>query len=580
MTGFARGVAWFALLAVSACSDDGAASSKADAAGTHVDAGSAGRDAAAAAETEDPLLFDPAHLLEVDIKVDPADWDRLRYEGRELHQILGGCADGLFDYTQFPAALTVDGKSVPDVMLRKKGLLGSLSAVRPSLKIDLGNTLPTERPLGAKRMTLNNDRQDPSHTHQCLSYRRFDAAGVPAPRCNLAHVVVNGKDLGIYSHVEDPKKPFLRRAFGDDSGRLFEGQNSDLADGFIDRFELKTDGVADDRSALQAVASALLVDDDVLLDTLDAVLPLDDFLKFWAMEGLLGHWDGYSGDLNNFYVYEAPNSGLRFIPWGTDGAFSTEHPFLPNDIPASLYAWSHVSNRLYAHPEGRRRYVKTLRTLLDTVWDETTLLTEVDDVAALVGSEADASELDKMRGFIRGRRTMLEAELVGDGPDWKVPPRDPPVCSDTSTPISATFKTTWGTIADALPGAGNTLQVQVAGQDVAFDVVVARAGMFSQPNKGVPSQPAVRIVGGLADGRVVVAQINFGPAPFAVGTTRLHGTETAGFVAVGTPPDVKGIGLIGDGKIVLDQASMVEGEPVIGHFEATLVPLAASVFEP
>jgi hypothetical protein len=38
-------------------------------------------------------------------------------------------------------------------------------------------------------MTLNNNKQDPSAIHQCLGYAVFADAGVPAPRCNFAHVV-------------------------------------------------------------------------------------------------------------------------------------------------------------------------------------------------------------------------------------------------------------------------------------------------------------------------------------------------------------------------------------------------------
>ena len=30
------------------------------------------------------------------------------------------------------------------------------------------------------------------------------------------------------------------------------------------------------------------------------------FYKFWALEGLLSFWDGYSGNRNNFFVYVNP----------------------------------------------------------------------------------------------------------------------------------------------------------------------------------------------------------------------------------------------------------------------------------
>jgi uncharacterized membrane protein YfcA len=566
------------LLQLTGCGDGGV-SRQSDAAVMQNDAATPTTNDAGGAPVRDESdrLFEPDRLLEVELELDPADWDSLRYEGRPLAQIFGGCSDGRFVYNRFPARVTIDGATLSDVTVRKKGLLGSLSAQRPSLKLDFDEVDPDQHVFGTTRITLNNDKQDPGHTHQCVSYRLFAEAGVPAPRCNLARVVVNGQDLGIYSHVEEIKKPLLRRHFQDDSGRLFEGQGSDFADGFIQRFEFKSEPEPDDRSTLQAVADALLAPDDALLQELEAVVPLEPFFTFWAMESLVGHWDGYAGDLNNFYVYEDPSSGLRFLPWGTDGSFSREHPFLPNDIPQSVLAWARLPNRLYGHPTGRTRYADTLQGLLDTVWDEDAVLAQVDAVQALIGSSADPVALEVMRGFVRGRRAELQAELSAGPPDWSVPPRNAPTCNDRSTPISATFDTSWGPLADPLAAPGNALQGSQGGSSPSFAAVLARAGLAMQNGRMLP---AVRVVGALADGSVVVAQINFGPAPFQVGTTRLHGTETSGFVATGTPPDVRGIGLVGDGSITLDAAAMTEGGAVRGRFEARLVPVGASLFEP
>lgn len=550
------------------------------------DAGAAGGGAGAAgagAGSEPPpssgessMLFEPQHVLTVEVELDPADWDALRFEGRTLSQVWSGCGEA-YEYTRVVGSVTVDGERAQQVVIRKKGFLGSLSAYRPSLKLDFDEQLPEQRVLGAERMTLNNDKQDPGHSRQCTSYRAFARAGVPAPRCNLARVVVNGEELGVYSHVEEVKKPFLRRHFADDSGLLFEGQGSDFAPGFLDRFQLKTDGVTDDRSALEAVSDALRAPDDALMASLDAALPLEPFYAFWAMESLLGHWDGYTGDLNNFYVYALPGGGVQVLPWGTDGSFSREHPFLPDDIPQSVLALARIPNRLIAHPEGHARYVETLQALLDSAWDENAMLAELDAIAASIGDDANAGALQATRDFVRGRRAELQTELDQGGPVWDVPPRNTPSCQDLSTPISATFATTWGALAQPQPGASNALEVQLGGSAASFESVVARAGTFTEPGK---TQPALRMVGVRADGSVVLAQISFGPAAFSTGVTPLHGTETMGFVAVGTPPDVRAVGLIGDGAITLDAAAMTNGGAVRGRFEGRLVPISSGAFAP
>ncbi|GIS62194.1 MAG: hypothetical protein CM1200mP2_44190 [Planctomycetaceae bacterium] len=72
-----------------------------------------------------------------------------------------------------------------------------------------------------------------------MGYAFFNRAGSPACRCALARVTVNGKNLGIYSHVETVNKPLLRRGFGDDRGTLYEGTVTDFHEGWEGSFEKK-----------------------------------------------------------------------------------------------------------------------------------------------------------------------------------------------------------------------------------------------------------------------------------------------------------------------------------------------------
>jgi hypothetical protein len=75
-------------------------------------------------------------------------------------------------------------------------------------------------------------------------------------------------------------------------------------------------------------------------------IELDEFLTFWAMEVLTGHWDGMTGNRDNTFMYHDPADGrFHAIPWGTAGALAP-HPFIP-DAPASVYAYNSLSSRLY-----------------------------------------------------------------------------------------------------------------------------------------------------------------------------------------------------------------------------------------
>ncbi|MBW1901514.1 MAG: CotH kinase family protein, partial [Deltaproteobacteria bacterium] len=432
-------------------------------------------------------LFAPDHLIQVDIEMAESDWDILRSQGRSMPHIFSGCRDQDFEYDYFQAIVTIDGQRYENVAVRKKGFLGSLSAIRPSLKLHFAKYPEVEGRThsGMARMTLNNDKQDPSHTHQSMAYALFLQAGLAAPRCNHAQVRVNGTDFGIYSNVEPIKKPFIARHFVSDDGNLYEGNGgADFVEGFKTNYERKTNeldayGQPASRDDLDAVTEALSADDAQLYDALDQIIDMDKFLSFWAMEVITGHWDGCTGDRNNHYIYNDPTTGkFHFIPWGTDGAFSDGHEFLPS-IPNSVYAMSTITNRLYAYSETREQYRERLQELLDTVWDTDALLAEVDRIYALAAGDAEA--LQRQRDFISTRQQQLQAELDNTAPEWPYPAFDEPrSCTEPPT-VSGTFRAVWGDDPFAFVlSATSTLDLNLDPKP-SFAGILTAAGYFQEP---------------------------------------------------------------------------------------------------
>ena len=157
-------------------------------------------------------------------------------------------------------------------------------------------------------MTLNNNRQDPSNVLQCLAYQVFADAGVATPMCGLAQLAVNGEDMGVYTTLETYDRDFLARHFPSAAGKLYEGQLSDFRMNWVETFENKLQDTFDDRYELYEIARALRADDEDLLDLLEPLIDIDAYLSFWAAESLLGHWDGYNGNQNNFFIYWASSA--------------------------------------------------------------------------------------------------------------------------------------------------------------------------------------------------------------------------------------------------------------------------------
>ena len=83
--------------------------------------------------------FDVKRLLEVNIEMPVADWKTMRYEH---HDLFGQktprdkSKPRTNPYNYYKGNVTLDGKLFRNVGLRKKGLLGSVNAQRPSIKIN------------------------------------------------------------------------------------------------------------------------------------------------------------------------------------------------------------------------------------------------------------------------------------------------------------------------------------------------------------------------------------------------------------------------------------------------------------
>src|SRR6185503_8445377 len=120
----------------------------------------------------------------------------------------------------------------------------------------------------------------------------------------------------------------LARHFADARGPLYEATYSDFRAGWTATFE-REDGGPEDRRDLDAVVAALDQPDAELMAALDRVVDVDRLFRFWAVEVLVGHRDGYAGNANNYYAYHDPASDrFHLIPWGADRAFPAgDDPF-------------------------------------------------------------------------------------------------------------------------------------------------------------------------------------------------------------------------------------------------------------
>ncbi|MDP7018438.1 MAG: CotH kinase family protein [Pirellulaceae bacterium] len=534
-------------------------------------------------------MFDKTRLLDVNIELAESDWRKIASQSRNFAASLTKqTAERPFEYVK--GDVTINGHRVANVGVRKKGFIGSLDDRRPSLKIKFDEYQENGAIGGLTRLTLNNNKQDGTLVSTYLSYYMFRQAGLPAPRCNFAKVTVNGKYLGIYSHVESIKPPFLERTFGNSNGNLYEGTLADFFADRLQRFERKTNKeTADVRADLLRVCEILAEPNDQMVAKVKEVVDYDSFVRFWAVESLIGFWDGYAGNQNNFFVYNNPATGkFHFIPWGADSSFGPAPWMLLKSGPKSVKGWGLLCNRLYADDAARNEYRQVLLKLMDEVWREEDLLKEVDRIEALLKDDLGDRQkgftkaLDRTRKFIKNRRAGIMAE-VKDGPVKLRTEARRPIYFAKTGDLTGSFSSEWQESSEgAAPDAKPDIVLKLNGKTVEFtelSVKVAPGQAIRGPGAGRREpQPTLVFTGKRKSNRnTMTIYIGFEDHQFdkTNENLRVQGMlmEKGGFFGFGGGPT-----RMLTGFVKLTKTGREEGAPVEGEVELTLFEMRGLPF--
>lgn len=529
--------------------------------------------------TEPASLFSRQHLVKVDIKIAESAWTALRLQTRSMATALS-LKPAQKPFTYFRGDVTVNGKTFKSVGIRKKGFIGSLDNERPSLKIKLNHFRSGNRTIeGLDRLTLNNNKQDRSLASQYLSYHLFDKAGVPAPRCNMAVVTVNGRNLGVYSNVETVKSQFVERHFGKARGSIFEGTLADFFSDRLDRFESKVNkkwAMTQGRKILQKLSAALEATGPIATTQLGELVDLQEFVTFWAVESLIGFWDGYSGNQNNFFVYTGEGSRITFVPWGVDAAFSHRRFGFRGNGYQSVFAKGLLANRLNQDPAVRQIYQSVLNHVLDEVWDEDAMFSDLDRLEILANDHVHPRQrgfqtaLNQVRRFIRNRRAEIGAE-TRDGPIAVERRARRPMHTVAVGKITGSFSTRWNGSNGNPVAQRNGSRVEGKLNRGSFTLghlsSIANMGRARRWSRG-ETQPTVTLSGVRStDDQSVTITIVVPSALFRSGGAKP--IKVQGRFSQDGQPRGWGSGML-DGRLTLQRAGMANGSVVAGEFDLDL----------
>jgi spore coat protein H len=270
---------------------------------------------------------------------------------------------------------------------------------KPAFALKFNEFVSGQEYRGLSKLVLNNSAHDGSFMREWLAAELYHDAGIPAARITHARVVFNGRDLGFYVLAEAMNKNFLKRAFENGGGNLYEGESKD-----IDQKLDQENGDDTTQSDLKALLSATRAPAGQRLEKLRGILDVDEFASFLAMEMLTASTDGYAFMRNNYRIFHHPQTDkLMFLPHGLDGTFGSASFSPPTN--------SLVVKALWELPEFQKQYRARLGELAAKVWNIELMTNRVNAVAAkLIAAAPVRAMADEIEREARRLRYQIEQQ--------------------------------------------------------------------------------------------------------------------------------------------------------------------------
>ncbi len=304
--------------------------------------------------------------------------------------------DSLYADYEFPATFrylssTID-ETITNVGFRLRGNT-SRDAAKKSFKVSFNGFVQGQKWKGLEKLNLNGEHNDVSIMRSRLSNQLLKYAELPTARTSYVRLYINNEYKGLYLNVEHIDEEFLQRRFiNDHTGNLFKcnyGANLKQIGGspgpYMSLYELKTNKAQNDYSGLINFIDILNnTNQDQFTCAIQSVFDVDSYLRTLAVEILLGHWDGYAGNMNNYYLYQRPSDGkFVFLEYDMDNTLGVDWGIIPfeNWSTRNIYTWAKGDKPLYdkllAVPYFKDRFNFHMNDLLVNVFIPQNLLTEL-----------------------------------------------------------------------------------------------------------------------------------------------------------------------------------------------------------
>ena len=328
-------------------------------------------------------------------------------EPDSLNTLLG---DSLYSSHEFMAEMTYaysGGVIVYDsIGFRARGNT-SLASQKKSFKLDFNCFISTQKFEGLEEVNLNGEHNDVSIMRTFLAHHLMRSSGLPAARTSYVKLYVNNEYKGLYINVEHIDDEFLDLRFPTEANgnlwKCFYGADltwqGNNAQAYQSVYELKTNTDSADYSALINFINVLNNTAAANFTcAIQEVFDVDLFLRNIALEILIGQWDGYAYNKNNYYLYQREGDGkIVYLSYDLDNTFGIDW-FNINWALRNIYSWSPggqsrpLFTKLMAVPYFKDRFTFHMQDILTSVWNVADLQTLLQDKQAQISPAALADD--------------------------------------------------------------------------------------------------------------------------------------------------------------------------------------------
>lgn len=342
-------------------------------------------------------LFDTDAVLDINIRIDDADWQNL--------------LDNAINEEYIACDVEVGGEVFKNVGIRPKGNTSLSSIVndpdsnRYSFKLEFDRYVEGQTCFGLDKLVLNNNYADATNMKEAVVYDMYRFLGADASLYNYAKLSVNGEYFGIYLALEAVEDSFMLRNFGAENGALYKpdsmafgggggkpgggdapdfggnapdfggiasgsgGANLNYIDDDLDSYETIWEGEVTDtgkKDHKRVVAALKAVSEGRDLET---YLDVDNILRYMAVHTFVVNADSLSGNMaHNYYLYES-GGRLNILPWDYNLSFGgmngEDASSVVNDAIDTPFAGTQFFDALLENEEYRAKYHDYLAKLVD-----------------------------------------------------------------------------------------------------------------------------------------------------------------------------------------------------------------------